>query len=204
MTRTRPNPRPLDAPRLEELALSYVARFATSAAKLDDYLRRKLRERLRREQSNYCAAADRRVFVVFRELTDVVLVCAGTARAEDHGGARTTEARREWRLEHGLAAVPPIAVVSASARLDPASRLFTDTSVPPLIFTTSSAPSADRQRLADAGATVLELGENSVDSAAILDTLDRLGLRRVLCEGGPSLFGRLIADDVVDDFCLTL
>lgn len=46
---TRPNfrvqPRPLDAPRLEELALAYVARFATSAAKLTQYLRRKLRER---------------------------------------------------------------------------------------------------------------------------------------------------------------
>ena len=45
MTQTRRNPRPLDGPRLEELALAYVARFATSAAKLDGYLRRKLRER---------------------------------------------------------------------------------------------------------------------------------------------------------------
>lgn len=43
--RPRRNPRPLDAARLEELALSYVARFATSAAKVDGYLRRKLRER---------------------------------------------------------------------------------------------------------------------------------------------------------------
>jgi len=38
-------PRPLDRPRLEELALAYVARFATSAAKLERYLARKLRER---------------------------------------------------------------------------------------------------------------------------------------------------------------
>ncbi|MFM5885058.1 MAG: regulatory protein RecX [Novosphingobium sp.] len=38
-------PRPLTAARLEEMALAYVARFATSAAKLDLYLRRKLRER---------------------------------------------------------------------------------------------------------------------------------------------------------------
>lgn len=37
--------RPLDPARLEELALSYVARFATSAAKLEGYLRRKLGER---------------------------------------------------------------------------------------------------------------------------------------------------------------
>lgn len=38
-------PRPLDAARLEELALAYVARFATSRAKLAGYLARKLRER---------------------------------------------------------------------------------------------------------------------------------------------------------------
>jgi regulatory protein len=38
-------PKPLDAVRLEELALGYVARFATSAGKLEAYLRRKLRER---------------------------------------------------------------------------------------------------------------------------------------------------------------
>jgi regulatory protein len=43
--REKPAPRPLTAARLDELALSYVARFATSAGKLRDYLRRKLRER---------------------------------------------------------------------------------------------------------------------------------------------------------------
>lgn len=37
--------RPLDAARLEELALAYVARFATTAGKLRAYLARKLRER---------------------------------------------------------------------------------------------------------------------------------------------------------------
>ena len=43
--RERRRPRPLDATKLEELALAYVARFATSAAKLERYLVRKLRER---------------------------------------------------------------------------------------------------------------------------------------------------------------
>lgn len=41
----RKPPRPLDGARLEELALAYVARFATTAAKLEAYLARKLRER---------------------------------------------------------------------------------------------------------------------------------------------------------------
>jgi regulatory protein len=40
----KPRP-PLDAARLDELALSHVGRFATSRAKLLTYLRRKLRER---------------------------------------------------------------------------------------------------------------------------------------------------------------
>jgi len=43
--RQKRNPRPIDAARLDELALAYVARFAASAAKLESYLKRKLRER---------------------------------------------------------------------------------------------------------------------------------------------------------------
>jgi regulatory protein len=47
MTDRRPRkPRPpLDAAKLDELALSYVGRFATSRARLITYLKRKLRER---------------------------------------------------------------------------------------------------------------------------------------------------------------
>ncbi|GGE01311.1 hypothetical protein GCM10011515_21350 [Tsuneonella deserti] len=44
-SRPRRKPPPLDAVKLEELALGYVARFATSGAKLESYLIRKLRER---------------------------------------------------------------------------------------------------------------------------------------------------------------
>jgi len=44
-SRPRRTPRPLDPARLEELALSYVARFATSGGKLEAYLIRKVRER---------------------------------------------------------------------------------------------------------------------------------------------------------------
>ena len=45
MSVKRRNPQPLTAPRLGELALAYVARFATTQGKLRDYLQRKLRER---------------------------------------------------------------------------------------------------------------------------------------------------------------
>lgn len=42
---SRRAPVPLDRARLEELAIRYVSRFATTRAKLESYLRRKLRER---------------------------------------------------------------------------------------------------------------------------------------------------------------
>jgi len=42
---SRKPPRPLDEARLEELAVAYVGRFATTRAKLAIYLARKLRER---------------------------------------------------------------------------------------------------------------------------------------------------------------
>lgn len=43
--RARRIPKPLDRTRLNDLALHYVARFATSSGKLQNYLERKLRER---------------------------------------------------------------------------------------------------------------------------------------------------------------
>ena len=44
-SRSRRVSKPLDSTRLEELAVAYVARFATTAARLESYLSRKLRER---------------------------------------------------------------------------------------------------------------------------------------------------------------
>ena len=41
----RPPPPPMDSAKLQELALAYVARFATTSAKLESYLSRKIRER---------------------------------------------------------------------------------------------------------------------------------------------------------------
>ena len=43
--RARRKPKPLNRTRLNDLALHYVARFATSSGKLEAYLKRKLRER---------------------------------------------------------------------------------------------------------------------------------------------------------------
>jgi riboflavin-specific deaminase-like protein len=139
---------------------------------------------------------DRQVFGVLRELAEVVLVGAGTARAENYAGARKP---------NPATGVPPrIAVVTASGQLDPAARLFTETQVPPLILTSSTAPAAVLRRLTEAGAEVVVLAGDRVDGAQVLAELAERGLYRVLCEGGPHLFGELLAADAVDELCLTV
>ncbi|HWM58031.1 MAG TPA: pyrimidine reductase family protein [Pseudonocardia sp.] len=138
--------------------------------------------------------ADRRVFGLLRQLADVVLVGAGTVRTENYRGAR--------RPTRGRDTPPPIAVVTGSAELDPTSRLFTDTAVPPIVLTLDSAPPQRRERLAAAGADVVALERLTPD--LLLRELAARGLHRVLCEGGPALHGALIAADAVDELCLTL
>ncbi len=138
--------------------------------------------------------ADKQVFGVLRQLAEVVLVGAGTVRAENYRGAR--------RPTRGRDTPPPIAVVTGSADLDPTSALFTDTRVPPIVLTLATAPQQRRERLAAAGADVAVLDSLAAD--ALLGELARRGLHRVLCEGGPSLFGDLVAADAVDELCLTV
>ena len=139
-------------------------------------------------------AADKTVFRLLRELAEVVLVGAGTVRTESYGGVR--------RPTRGRTTPPPIAVVTGSADLDPTSRLFTDTTVPPLVLTLESAPTERRAALAEAGGEVVVLPRLTPD--ALLAELGSRGLNRVLCEGGPSLLGALQAADAVDELCLTL
>ena len=139
-------------------------------------------------------AADKTVFHLLRELAEVVLVGAGTVRTEKYNGVQ--------RNTRGRDTPPPVAVVTGTADLDPASRLFTDTVVPPLILTLESAPAGRRAALADAGGEVVVLPRLTPD--LLLAELGRRGLDRVLCEGGPSLLGALQAADAVDELCLTV
>jgi 5-amino-6-(5-phosphoribosylamino)uracil reductase len=146
---------------------------------------------------------DQQVLHLLRELADVVLVGAGTIRAEDYIGIRVSDAGQQRRVAAGMSAVPPIAVVTGRADIDPKSRLLTNTLVPPIILTTAEAPGGTKRELERAGATVIELGSSSIETAAMVDALTSLGLTRVTCEGGPVLTGQLAADHALDELCLT-
>lgn len=148
-------------------------------------------------------AADKQVFDTLRMLSDVVLVGAGTLRTEGYGPLILDDQAVAWRVEHGLAPQPVLAIVSARLELDPGSEVFTRAPVRPLVFMHRRFHGGPGPELA-AAADVEICGERSLDVTAMRAALGRQGLTQVLTEGGPSLFGSLAAADALDELCLTL
>jgi riboflavin biosynthesis pyrimidine reductase len=147
--------------------------------------------------------ADRRVFDLLRVPCDVVVVAAGTVRAEGYGPLVVDEYHADLRSRLGFAPQPRFGIVSRSLDLDPDDRIFRDAPTRPLVLTTRSADRARRDALARV-ADVVECGDEQVDGIELRTQLDDRGLRRVHSEGGPALFGALIRSGAVDEVCLTV
>lgn len=157
-----------------------------------------------RSSRGLSAPLDQRVLALIRDLSDVVLVGAGTALAEGYKGIRRTEVRTHLRRRHGLSEVPPIAVVTARCSIPPDSPLVTEAVAPTIIMTCETAPHDRREALSAAGADVVVAGHHRIDPLLVLHALETRGLYRVGCEGGPTLFGALVEGDLVDELCLTM
>jgi riboflavin biosynthesis pyrimidine reductase len=136
-------------------------------------------------------------------LADVVLVGAGTVRAEGYGPVRVPQDRQRQREAAGRLPVPPLAIVTRSLDLDLAAPLFTAAAVRPLVLTAGSAPQ-DRRRAAAEVADVVVAGDDRVDMVDAVGALVDRGLTRILSEGGPHLLAELFAADLVDELCLAV
>lgn len=147
--------------------------------------------------------ADRTVFRSLRAIADVILVAAGTVRAEGYGPPKTPEALRARRAARGQTPYPRIVVVSRSLDLDPGAPLFAEAPEPPLVLTGADAPAARREALAGV-AEVAIAGRHGVDLRTACTILGDLGHRVALCEGGPTLNGQLLDADLVDEVDLTV
>lgn len=146
-------------------------------------------------------SADQDVLIALRMLADVVLVGAGTVRAEGYGPIDVDEDWVAHRRDTGLAPVPPLAIVSNSGELDTSAPVFTDAAVGPILIVPENCPRLDELR---AHGEVITAGVDSVDLAAALDALRERGCGRVLCEGGPTLLGDLVEADLLDELCLAI
>ena len=147
--------------------------------------------------------ADQHVYKLGSDLADVVLVGAGTARAEGFHGVDPGELAADRRRRHGLAPVPPIAVVTTGS-LPVDSPVITDVHTPTIVITDAWAPTDKLDGWAEAGAEVLVTGDAQADLVEAVHALQARGLRRIHCDGGPHLFGALLRAGVVDELRLTV
>lgn len=146
---------------------------------------------------------DLRVFDLLRRTADVVLVAAGTVRDEGYGPMVLHDADVAWRRAHGKPDHPVFAIVSGSLALDPASRVFTEAPVRPLVLTSAAAARGADPALT-AVADVVACGTDAVDLLLLRQSLVSRGFQAIHCEGGPSFFGALVAADLVDELTLTV
>ncbi len=147
-------------------------------------------------------AAAAGIAAIRRELPQM-LVGAGTVRTEGYAGDLLPAQTQSGRARRGLAAHPGIAVVSTSLDLDPESGFFAEAPVRPLILTAAAAPESRRSALEEV-ADVVVAGARTVEPRQAAAVLAGRGHRRVLCEGGPQLFGSFQSAGLVDELCLTL
>jgi len=148
-------------------------------------------------------AADRAAFTAIRAVADVILVAAGTARAEGYGPPRTPPALQERRRARGQSPKPRIAIVTRSLDLDLGAELFADPDSRCLVLLPDDTD-PERIDAVAAVADVVPAGHGGVDLSACLAHLRAAGVATVLAEGGPSLLGQLVGADLVDELCLTL
>lgn len=148
-------------------------------------------------------AADKLIFTALRSLPDAILVGASTVRMEGYGPARPGPEVQEERLARGQQPVPPIAVLSGSLSLDWESAFFREASSRPMVITHARADPERRARGEEVADLILA-GDGRVDLAAALAQLAGRGILTLLCEGGPSLIGQLMAADLLDELNVTL
>lgn len=147
--------------------------------------------------------ADLAAFRATRALADVVVAASGTVQAEDY---RPTWTPRHVaaRRRRGQEPLPRLAVVTGSGRMDPAARVFGDPDAPPLVLTTADGADELRSRDIDAEVVPLPSTGSGVDPRASVAALHQRGLRRVVCEGGPTLNASWLEAGVVDELLVTV
>jgi riboflavin biosynthesis pyrimidine reductase len=129
--------------------------------------------------------ADKVVFDLLRDLSDALVVGAGTVRIEGYAVGRK-----------------PLVIVSRSGLVPPTQRSADRGQV--LMATVSTAPYLEEARQVLGNDHVMVLGSHRVDLARMKDELVLRGFRHLLSEGGPHLLRDLLDQGVADELDATI
>ena len=144
---------------------------------------------------------DREIFHGLREQVDAVVAGTGTLRAERYGRIVRDPERRERRAAAGLHPEPLAAIISRSGDVPLDIPLFADPAARVVIFTSAGLDTTGVAGEVDVVA--LDPGELTLTTMMRRLRSD-YDVRSVLCEGGPTLFGGLLQEDLVDELFLSL
>lgn len=110
----------------------------------------------------------------------------------------------EARIERGKTRCPLRVIISNKGRIDPRLKIFQSDISPVIIFSTKQMPRKIQNALAEKATLHLSDTEH-VDLAAMMATLHTdNNVRRIACEGGPTLFRSLLERGFIDELSLTV
>ncbi len=146
---------------------------------------------------------DKRRMALHRAEADAVLWGAGTALADE---PFVRVRRPEWleaRRRRGQPPHPLNVLLTASGRVPLANRYFSEPDLPRLVVVTDAADPATLAAYRTRADLLVQPGR--IDLADLLSHLRTArGVRRLLCEGGPTLLWSLFEADLVDEVLVTL
>jgi riboflavin-specific deaminase-like protein len=145
--------------------------------------------------------ADRELFHGLREHVDAVIAGTRTLRTERYGRVVRDPERRRRRAASGLNPEPLSAIVTRSGDVPTDIPLFSDEGSRVVVFTPDTL---DTSTLA-ARVEVVRLDPGELTLTTVMRRLRSAhDVRSVLCEGGPTLFGALLQEDLVDELFVSL
>jgi 5-amino-6-(5-phosphoribosylamino)uracil reductase len=145
--------------------------------------------------------ADSAVFHGLREQVDGVLAGTGTLRTERYGRLVRDPARRERRERSGLSPEPLACVFTRSGDVPTEIPLFDEPQARIVVFTPGDLdPSAYGAQV-----EVIRLDPGELTLTTMMRRLrSDYEVRSLLCEGGPTVFGALLQERLVDELFLTV
>lgn len=130
--------------------------------------------------------------------SDAVMVGIGTVLADNPSLTVKSEECRKNRLGRGTDLHPVRIVVDSHARTPPDAKILHKEEGKRIIAVSKQADAAKVREL-EKYATVIVAGDERVDLAQMMDELGRMGIRRVMVEGGGTLIAGLITAGLVDE-----
>ena len=138
-----------------------------------------------------------------RALADAVLI-GHTSLKRDNVRLGLPVDLQQARVKRKQTPGPLRAIVSNKGRIDSRLNIFQSTTSPILIFSTTRMPKKTQAAL-KAKATLHLTESDEIDLAAMLETLrTKYNVRRLACEGGPTLFRALLKRGLIDQLNLTI